>query len=97
MTSDSSVDRFYRRHAITFKKSLHAAEQARPDVAEARERRKAGQASLDPTRLVFVDETGANTKMVRLMSRWPSRWDTRDALVVRFERRLNYTKQREPP
>lgn len=70
-TSDSSVDRFYRRHGVTFKKSLHAAEQSRPDVAEARERWKASQASLDPTRLVFVDETGTNTKMVRLYGRAP--------------------------
>jgi transposase len=50
---------------------VHAAEQSRPDVAEARERWKAGQASLDPTRLVFVDETGTNTKMVRLYGRAP--------------------------
>ena len=47
------------------KKTLHASEQTRPDVAEARERWKAGQASLDPTKLVFIDETGTNTKMVR--------------------------------
>jgi transposase len=40
-------------------------------VAEARERWKAGQASLDPTKLVFVDETGTNTKMVRLYGRAP--------------------------
>lgn len=40
-------------------------------MAEARERWKAGQASLDPTRLVFVDETGTNTKMVRLYGRAP--------------------------
>jgi hypothetical protein len=30
---------------------------------------KASQASLDPTKLVFVDETGANTKMVRVYGR----------------------------
>jgi transposase len=50
---------------------VHAAEQDRPDVAAARERWKAGQAELDPTRLVFVDETGANTKMARLRGRGP--------------------------
>lgn len=70
-TSDSSVDRFYRREGITFKKTLHAAEQDRPDVAKAREHWKAGQASLDPARLVFVDETGTNTKMVRAYGRGP--------------------------
>jgi transposase len=50
---------------------VHAAEQSRPDVAEARERWKAGQAALDATKLVFVDETGANTKMLRLYGRAP--------------------------
>ncbi len=38
-------------------------------MAEARERWKAGQASLDPRRLVFIDETGTNTKMVRAYGR----------------------------
>ena len=57
--------------ASVSKKSVHAAEQSRPDVAEARERWKANQASLDPAKLVFVDETGTNTKMVRLYGRAP--------------------------
>jgi len=43
----------------------------RPDVAEARERWKARQAELDPSKLVFVDETGTNTKMVRAYGRAP--------------------------
>jgi len=68
-TSDSSVDRFFGRHAISFKKTLHAAEQDRPDVAEARQHWKAKQALLDTTRLVFVDETGTSTKMVRTHGR----------------------------
>ena len=51
------------------KKTQHAAEQDRPDVAEARARWKAGQASLDPRKLVFVDETGTNTKMARVYGR----------------------------
>lgn len=38
-------------------------------MAQARELWKASQASLDPTKLVFVDETGANTKMVRAYGR----------------------------
>src|SRR5213596_3007870 len=53
------------------KKSLRAAEQERPDVARARRRWKRGQAMLDSTRLVFIDETAANTKMVRLNGRCP--------------------------
>lgn len=48
---------------------MHASEQERPDVAEARAAWKAGQASLDPTRLVFIDETGVSTKMTRLYAR----------------------------
>jgi transposase len=40
-------------------------------VAEARERWKADQASLDPRKLVFIDETGTNTKIVRLYGRAP--------------------------
>jgi transposase len=38
-------------------------------VAEARASWRAGQASLDPKRLVFVDETGTSTKMVRSRGR----------------------------
>jgi hypothetical protein len=38
-------------------------------VAAAREDWKAGQAGLDPTKLVFIDETGANTKMTRAYGR----------------------------
>jgi transposase len=51
------------------KKTLHASEQDRPDVAQAREAWKARQPSLDPGKLVFIDETGASTKMVRLRGR----------------------------
>jgi transposase len=51
------------------KKTLHAAEQDRPDVAKARELWKTGQSALDPARLVFIDETGANTKMTRAHGR----------------------------
>jgi len=53
------------------KKSLHAAEQGRPDVALARRRWKREQGMLDPARLVFIDETAANTKMARLRGRCP--------------------------
>jgi transposase len=38
-------------------------------VAEARQRWKAGQAQLDSKHLVFVDETGTSTKMVRTRGR----------------------------
>src|SRR5450631_1380436 len=39
------------------KKTLHAAEQDRPDVAAARAALKAEQSSLHARRLVFIDET----------------------------------------
>ena len=48
-----------------------AAEQDRPDVAMARRDWQAAQGALDPARLVFVDETGANTKLVRTRGRGP--------------------------
>jgi hypothetical protein len=51
------------------KKTLRAAEQDRLDVAQARQGWKASQASLDRERLVFVDETGTSTKMVRTHGR----------------------------
>jgi transposase len=38
-------------------------------VAEARAIWKASQASLDPAKLVFIDETGTSTKMARLYGR----------------------------
>lgn len=48
---------------------MHAAEQERPDIAAARQAWKAGQAELDPRRLVFIDETGTATNMARLRGR----------------------------
>ncbi len=51
------------------KKTLRALEQERPDVAEARQQWKADQPRLDASKLVFIDETGTNTKMVRTRGR----------------------------
>jgi transposase len=67
--SRTAVWRFFKRHKITFKKSLRAAEQQRADVARARRRWMREQGMFDPARLVFIDETAANTKMVRLCGR----------------------------
>ena len=53
-----------RRHHIQ-KKSLHASEQDRPDIARRRERWKTYQGRLDAKRLVFIDETWAKTNMTR--------------------------------
>jgi arginine repressor len=69
--SQSGVSRFLRHINLTFKKSLHAAEQARPDVAAARKALRKEQKILDPKQLVFIDETAATTKMTRLYARAP--------------------------
>jgi transposase len=48
---------------------MHASEQDRPDVAAAREKWRVEQPELDPSRLVFIDETGTATDMARLRGR----------------------------
>jgi transposase len=53
------------------KKTLHAAEQDREDVKAAREEWREKQPSIDPGRLVFIDETGTSTNMTRLRGRAP--------------------------
>jgi hypothetical protein len=45
------------------KKTAHAAEQQRPDVAKGRSEWKAKQSDFDANRLVFLDESGVNTGM----------------------------------
>src|SRR4249919_3965587 len=57
---------------LTFKKkSLRAAEQDRPDVAEARTQWRQKQPSLTPNRLVFIDETWVKTNLTRMYGRAP--------------------------
>jgi transposase len=50
---------------------LYAAEQKRAEVARARRRWMREQGLFDAARLVFIDETSTNTKMVRLCGRSP--------------------------
>jgi transposase len=52
-------------------KTLRAAEQDRPDVAEARTAWRAELAGIDPRRLVFLDETGIDTRLTRAYGRAP--------------------------
>ena len=68
-SSRTSVWRFFKRHNITFKETLHAAEQQRAAVARARRRWMRAQGMFDPAHLVFLDETAANTKMMRVGGR----------------------------
>jgi len=51
------------------KKTLHAAEQNREDIKRLREQWLEELPSLDPHRLVFIDESGAKTNMTRLRGR----------------------------
>ena len=67
----STIHDFYRRHRTRSKKTAHASEQAREDVAARREAWFDLQPELDPAKLVFIDETGATTKMARLRGRSP--------------------------
>jgi transposase len=56
------------------KKTLFALEQARADVARRRRRWRSWQASLDPQRLVFIDETWIKTNMAPLRG-WAPKGD----------------------
>jgi transposase len=69
-TTDSSIARCFQRRRVSYKKTLHASEQHRADVAEAREAWIEAQPTLDRARLVFIDKTSTNTQMTRLRGRW---------------------------
>ena len=61
-----TVWRFLARHRITRKKRTGRAwKQEREDVAAAREEWFEGQLDLDPSNLVFIDETAVSTNMAR--------------------------------
>src|SRR3954463_13114059 len=57
--------------ASPLKKTAHASEQERPDVAARRQAWFDAQPDLDPEDLVFIDETAVSTKMARLRGRAP--------------------------
>ena len=60
------------RLGLSFKKRRSApAEQDRPDVAARRRIWQAARPFVDADKLVFIDETGASTKMTRLYGRAP--------------------------
>jgi transposase len=60
---------FEKTKTIFLKKTLHASQQNRPDVREARETWKTKKAMEDSTRFVFIDESGISTGMTRLYGR----------------------------
>jgi transposase len=75
-----AVWHFFEHEGISFKKSLYASEQDRPDVARRRAQWKKYQGRLDPSRLVFIDETlgqGRAPKGEGLIAKVPhGRWRT---------------------
>jgi transposase len=70
VVSHWAIWKLFAAEGITFKKSLPS-EQLRAAIAHRRERWKRLQTRLDPTRLVFIDETWAKTNMTRLHGRMP--------------------------
>jgi putative transposase len=63
------IDLWLRQLGSRYKKTLVAAEQNRPDVAEKRARWHQQLAAEPLTSLVFVGEIGANTQMTRVHGR----------------------------
>ena len=67
----STMDLWLDRLGYSCKKTLHASEQSRPDVIEQRRVWREKLAHLPAAKLVFVDESGANTQMTRRYVRSP--------------------------
>lgn len=69
----TTISRALRKLGLPRKKKVpRAQEQDRPDVQERRREFREELAGLDPRRLVFVDECGANTAMTRTHGRAPA-------------------------
>src|SRR4051812_612685 len=69
--SYGAVWSFLAAEGLTVKKTLHAAEPERVDVVRKRRRWQRYQGRVNPSRLVFVDETWAKTNMTRTHGRAP--------------------------
>jgi transposase len=61
-----SVWAFVHAEGLSYKKTVRAGEQERPDIARHRARWRTYQRRIDPARLVFIDETWAKTNMAPL-------------------------------
>src|SRR4051812_1038646 len=69
----ATISRALNKSGLPRKKKVpRAAEQDRPEVREKRRQSCAELAGIDPQRLVFVDECGANTAMTRAHGRAPA-------------------------
>ena len=64
-----TIWRAVRDLGVTVKKTVRPSEHDRPDVAAARVAWQAGASTWDPTRLVFLDETGVTTNLLRRYGR----------------------------
>jgi transposase len=72
--TSASISRWFIRQGYSVKKTLRASEQGRADVRQAREHwhiKRQPRMRQEPHRLVFLDETGTSTKMMRLRGRCP--------------------------
>ena len=72
-----SVTGLLRQMRNLLKKTPHASEQLRPTTNAHRQTWFDGQLNLDPERLIFINETGTNTKMARLCGRAVQKDQTR--------------------
>ncbi|MBS0242709.1 MAG: IS630 family transposase [Proteobacteria bacterium] len=70
IVSCDTLWRFLKREGISFKKSVFASEQNRPDIVRRRTWWKRLQPALDAGRLVFIDETWTKTNMTRTHGWW---------------------------
>ena len=72
--STMAISRALRKLGLPRKKKIpRAQEQDRPEVQEKRREFCEELAGVDPQRLIFVDECGANTAMTRTHGRAPNR------------------------
>ena len=67
----ATIWRAVKQLGFTVKKTVRASEHDRPDVAAARAQWATTAPTLDPTRLVFLDETGVATNLLRRYGRGP--------------------------
>ena len=64
-----AVYNMVNRLGMTFKKTLKASEQDRPDVVQKREEWREFQKNTPGKRIIFIDESAAKTNMIRLYGR----------------------------
>ena len=65
----TTIWRAVNQLGFTLKKTMRASEHDRPDIAAARAQWAATAPTLDPTHLVFLDESGVATNLLRLYGR----------------------------